>query len=280
MPVIETQRDDIRALRGVHLFHFATSNCSQRVRFTLEETGVGWTSHHINLIKCENATAEFVAINPKGVVPVLVHDGITIVESNDIIRYVDEQFGGSALTPEAGMDRDYLEESLQHSSHFQAALKLLTHEFLFKPLRRMNERQLEDYTNGTGNSELAGFMREFSSSQGFAHERISLATQEAQDMLGSLEARLETHRWLSGQLFGLADISWVVNLHRMGHMHYPLAPFPGVQDWLTRTRARPAFRAAISRYESSGTIAIFNTYSIVRRLQRSSVRSYISELRS
>jgi len=277
MPVIETQRDDIRNLKGVHVFHFAGSNCSQRVRFALDEKGVKWISHHVDLIKCENATPEFVAINPKGVVPVLIHDGKTIVESNDIIRYVDQIFDGPILTPLRESEREYLEQSLQRSSSFQAALKLLTHEFLFKPFRRMNEKQLEQYAKGTANVDLANFMRDFSSREGFGRGRIAAAITEAEDILHSLEFKLADHPWLSGESFGLTDISWVVTLHRFTQMHDPFIAFPRVEDWLARMRARPSFRTAITRYESRRMLAAFNIYTLSRRLRSSSVRSYIPD---
>lgn len=274
MPLIETKREDIRDLKGVHLFHFATSNCSQRVRFVLEEKGVDWVSHHVDLIKCENATPEFIAINPKGVVPILIHDGQTIVESNDIIRYVDQNFDGPVLSPQSNADCEYLEDSLKLSSDFQAALKLLTYEFLFKPFRRMNEQQLNDYAKGTQNPELANFMREFSSSEGFSRERITAAVREAEDVFALLETRLETRPWLTCNDFGLTDISWVVNLHRFGHMHYPLSSFPLVTDWLERVRSRPAFRRAISVFESKKMIVVFHLYSTLRRLRHSSVQYF------
>jgi len=277
MPSIETKRKDIRELKGVHLFHFATSNCSQRVRFVLEEKGVGWVSHHVDLIKCENATPEFIAINPKGVVPVLIHDGQTIVESNDIICYVDQNFDGPVLSPQSSADGEYLEDSLKRSSDFQASLKLLTYEFLFKPFRRMNERQLDEYSEGTQNPELVNFMREFSSEEGFSRERIIAAVTEAEDVFKFLQDRLETHPWLTSNDFGLTDISWVVNIHRFSHMHYPISEFPLVTDWLERVRARPAFKRAISRFESKKMIVVFNMYSLLRRLQHTSVRHFFPE---
>lgn len=277
MPIIETKREDIRALEGVHLFHFATSNCSQRVRFVLEEKGVEWVSHHVNLIKCENATPEFVALNPKGVVPVLVHDGRTVVESNDIICYVDDQFDGPVLSPQTTEDKRYLGDSLNRSSDFQSALKLLTHEFLFKPVRRMNDRDLAAYAEGVRNDELIAFMREFSSRDGFLPERISKAVQETEDILRDMESRLGENHWLTGDEFGLTDISWVVNLHRFSHMHYPFHRYPLVAQWLNRMRERPTFRRAISDYESRKMLAVFTLYTLVRRIRRSSIRDFIQD---
>jgi len=275
MTIIDTNRDDIRALKGIHLFHFATSNCSQRVRFVLEEKGVAWVSHHVDLIKCENATPKFIALNPNGVVPVMVHDGKTIIESNDIIQYIDQHFEGPNLNPESHQDKKYLEESLKRSSDYQASLKLLTHEFLYKPFRRMNERQLREYTEGIQNPGLSSFLREFSSKEGFGRERIGAAINETEDILKLLEVRLESHNWLTGNEFGLVDISWIVHIHRLSQFHYPLASFPVVNNWLLRMRTRQAFTRAITRFEPTRMKVILDIYSLIRSLRRSSVRHFV-----
>lgn len=277
MPIIETRRDDIRALEGVHLFHFATSNCSQRVRLALTEKGLDWESHHIDLSKCENATPDFLALNPKGVVPVLVHDGQTIIESNDIIQYIESVFEEPRLSPESESDHLYLEESLQQSSGFQAPLKVLSHEFLFKPVRRMNESQFNVYARGVKNPDLVDFMREFSSRQGFGREKVEAAAWEAERMLNVLEVRLASSEWLTCSHFGIADISWLVNVHRLDHMNYPMSSFQHVTHWLERLRRRPSFGPAITQFESRKMIAFFRVYSTIRRLKRTSVHYFIPE---
>ena len=277
MAIIETQREDIQALEGLHLFHFATSNCSQRVRLMLHEKGVRWESHHVNLAEGENATPEFIALNPNGVVPVLVHDGVTHIESNDIIQYVDEKFEGPRLSPSSDDDIMFLSETLKRSSDFQGALKLLTHEFLFKPVRRMNEDQLAKYAVGTKNEKLIAFMKEFSSKEGFGKAKISAAVAEVEDLLAYLEQRLDDCSWRSGDEFGLADISWVVNLHRFQHMKYPLERYKNVVSWLESMRSRPSFVPAISRFESAKMMNLFKGYTFVRRLKGTSVRSYLED---
>lgn len=275
MAVIKTQREDIRTLQGLHLFHFATSNCSQRVRLMLQEKGVRWESHHVNLAENENATPEFIALNPNGVVPVLVHDGVTHIESNDIIQYIDDRFAGPQLSPRNEDDSAFLEHTLRRSSAFQPVLKLLTHEFLFKPVRKMNEAQLAKYAEGTKSPRLIEFMTEFSSKEGFGHAKISAAVAEVENLLAYLEHRLSDRAWLSGSEFGLADISWVVNLHRFEHMKYPLGRYKNVACWLAKMRQRPSFDAAIGRFESAKMMNLFKGYTFVRRLQGTSVRSYI-----
>ena len=55
--------------------------------------------------KGEHLTPEFKKLNPRGVVPVLVHDGNTIVESSVICAYLDEVFPNPPLSPKTPVER-------------------------------------------------------------------------------------------------------------------------------------------------------------------------------
>lgn len=57
---------DVPGMTGLHLFHFAMSNRSQRVRVGLEEQGLSWTSHHLKLAANEHVTADPQRIRPIG----------------------------------------------------------------------------------------------------------------------------------------------------------------------------------------------------------------------
>ena len=83
----------------VELYHFWSSVCSVRCRMALEEKGVKWTSRYIDLFKFDQLKPEYLAINPDGIVPTLVHDGEPIRESTIINEYIDAAFPGRALTP-------------------------------------------------------------------------------------------------------------------------------------------------------------------------------------
>ena len=64
----------------LELYHNNISVCAQKVRVVLAEKNLPWTSHQLSLVRGEHLTPEFKKINPRGVVPVLVHDGHAIVE--------------------------------------------------------------------------------------------------------------------------------------------------------------------------------------------------------
>jgi glutathione S-transferase len=80
---LEIANSAVRNWRGIHLLHYDVSPCSQKVRILLNEKNLAWRSHHIDLGKHQHVTPWFLSINPRGVVPVLVHDGAVHVESND-----------------------------------------------------------------------------------------------------------------------------------------------------------------------------------------------------
>ena len=80
---------EVKAWKGLHLLHFSGSSCSQKVRILLGEKQLAYTSHHIDIARNAHVTPWFLGINPRGVVPVLVHDGVVHVESNDILEYLD-----------------------------------------------------------------------------------------------------------------------------------------------------------------------------------------------
>ena len=72
------------------LYHAKWSLCSQMVRVAMEEKGLSYESNLIKLVdhypKGENLSPEYLAINPKGVVPSIDLDGEIVTESTNIIK--------------------------------------------------------------------------------------------------------------------------------------------------------------------------------------------------
>jgi hypothetical protein len=61
----------------LELYHAEPVANSMKVLLCLKEKGIEFTSHYVDLLRFEQHQPEFVAINPNGQVPVLVHDGAT-----------------------------------------------------------------------------------------------------------------------------------------------------------------------------------------------------------
>ncbi|MDX1696129.1 MAG: glutathione S-transferase N-terminal domain-containing protein [Ketobacteraceae bacterium] len=87
------------------LYHYHESLCSQMARLALEEKQIDWQSHPVMLndvvLHGENFTPEYLRINPKALVPTLVHNGKPVYDSWVIIDYLDKvrPDSGTRLTP-------------------------------------------------------------------------------------------------------------------------------------------------------------------------------------
>ena len=117
MGIVIPTNKSVLDFTGLHLYHGDVSNCAARVRFALDEKGLPWESHHINLRKKENVTEEYFGINSKGLVPTLVHDGTVVVESNDILRYLEEKYPQPSLLPSDEAARRKVDEWLTLSGN-------------------------------------------------------------------------------------------------------------------------------------------------------------------
>ena len=95
---------DIPHTAEFELYHNAFSLCSKKTRVCLAELDIDHASHHIDLIETgsyKNLSRHFLAVNPQGVVPVLVHHGHPVYESHEQIRYAADHAGtdAEALVP-------------------------------------------------------------------------------------------------------------------------------------------------------------------------------------
>ncbi len=273
MPEHSPENQSVTQLKGVHLYHFGLSQCSQRVRICLEEKGVPWVSHHLDLSKGEHISEDYRGINPNNVVPTLVHDGKVIIESTDIIEYIDQNFPGPAFTPTNAEDRDTMKMWLEESNALKSAIKILSHEFLFKVMARKSPKELAKLKAVLHNQELVAFHEQFSSKDGLPRAKIVGAIREFQQAFAKMDCYLADQQWLAGEQFSLADISWMGDVHRMMLMDFPLDDYKQLQDWIKRVQSRPSYKTALVAYEPKVARYFFRIYSLLRRVRGTDVKS-------
>ena len=94
---------DVETGRGatmLTLYDFGNSVCCQKVRITMRAKGLNWEPIKVDLFETEQYDPKYLKLNPKGVVPTLVHDGKAVIESTLICEYIDETFPQAPqLTP-------------------------------------------------------------------------------------------------------------------------------------------------------------------------------------
>src|SRR3979411_605056 len=81
------------------LHHGWRSSASRRVRLCLEEKGLAYEGHVVDMAKMEHHSPVYLKINPNGVIPTLIHDGRPLHESGTICEYLDETFADPPLRP-------------------------------------------------------------------------------------------------------------------------------------------------------------------------------------
>jgi glutathione S-transferase len=259
---------EVRALAGVHLFHYGLSNCSQKARLVLEEKGIKWASHEVDLGRNEHVTPEYLRVNSKGVVPTLVDDGRVVVESSDIMRYIDERFPDPPLCPDDALGYAEMGLWVARQDSIQRSLRILSHEFLFKPVVRKSAADIARYESLLTNHELIAFHRECASTRGLAPSIVAGAIRVAEDALAEVNRHLRGRTWLVADMFTLADIAWVVDVHRFVLMRFPMGAYPAVRRWYRRVIARPGFARAILSYEPVPVRRSFRFYTLRRWLSR------------
>ena len=246
MPVIQSKNLAVKKLSGLHLYHAGVSNCSMRVRITLEEKGLPWTSHHLNILKKEHITPEYFSINPNGLVPTLVHDGKVIIESDDIIEYLDITFPEPPLRPAEGPDLDAMNDWLHRATAIHLkAVKTHIYEKRMRGQMTQSSEQKDKYEKLQTNSSLLEFHRK-SSSQSFTQRELDEAKATLDECFADLEKALENRDWLAGDNFSLADIAWVplyFTLHVLAG--YSFEGLPNLAAWAKRIEARPSYTVSV-----------------------------------
>ena len=129
----------------VELYRFSRLQLSVGVRMALEEKGVPWTSHYVDLFKFDQMRPDYLAVNPDGVVPTLVHDGQVVRESSVICEYIDDAFEGPALIPPAPLEAARMRQFVRACDQgLDPIAKLTMVKYILPKLRnRWSEAELQ-----------------------------------------------------------------------------------------------------------------------------------------
>lgn len=246
MAIIETENEAVKSLQGLHLYHGGISNCSMRVRLTLEEKALDWQSHHLDLVKKEHITEEYFSINPNGLVPTLVHDGEVIIESDDIIEYLDMTFPEPSLRPRKASDLQVMGSWLHRATSIHlTAVKTHIYEKRMRGHMSQSAEARQRYEELQKNESLLEFHRK-SGSDSFTQQELDAAKATLDACFSDLNKALESQEWLAGERYSLADIAWVP-LHFSLHVlaGYSFDDLPNIEAWAKRIEARPSYTAAV-----------------------------------
>lgn len=161
-------------------------------------------------------TPEFRAMNPNGLVPVLVDGDMTLWESNTIVRYLAAAYGEGTLWPLDPRARAQSDKWMDWSSmSFYPAFA----QAFFGLVRTPPEKR-----------DLAA---------------IEASRAKTEDILGILDRLLGQQPYVGGDTFTMGDISLGVGVHRWLNMPVARQARPNIDAYHARLVGRPAAKAAL-----------------------------------
>src|SRR5690348_3525940 len=230
-----------RVMPMLELYHNNISVCAQKVRIVLAEKNLPWTSHHLSLIKGEQLRPEFKRLNPRGVVPVLVHDGHVIVESTVICAYLDDAFPAPPLTPKTPLERATmrlwckLPDDILHMACATVSFAVSFGPQLKKQMGDGLEARLMKMPDPARRDRQRALI-ERGIETPFFRDHIKVFEKT----FGEMEAQLAKTQWLASDTYTLADAEitpYVERIDRLG-LDAMWENRPRLADWFRRIKAR------------------------------------------
>lgn len=195
------------------LYHSPNTR-STGTRILLAELGAPYELRAVNMKAGEHRSPAFMAVNPLGKVPAIVHDGALITEQPAIYLYLADLFPKAGLAPAIGDPQrgPYLRWLVYYGSCFEPAVV---------------DRAMKREPAPQGISPYGTF----------------------EEMLEVLAAALRRGPWLLGDRFSAADLLWGTALRWM--RIFELVPaLPEIERYVAAVCGRPSF-AAVAEQEAA-----------------------------
>jgi glutathione S-transferase len=248
----------------ITLYDFGNSVCCQKVRITLRAKGLDWQATKVDLFKSEQYDPAYLKLNPKGVVPTLVHDGKPVIESTLICEYLDEAFPDPPLIPadpwlrtrmrlwskmvDEGLHDGVTEISF--SAMFRERMKAMSDEMRETRFKNIGDPRRRDRFKSTYEH---GAKSPFVLHGVAAYERAFKMLEET-----LAEGGPKNGPWILGANPTLADINlmpYAARLDYLGLLDLWTANRPHVQDWWKHASAWPSFRSGLHDLISAAEIS-------------------------
>jgi len=236
----------------LELYHWEPNTSALKVLICLHEKGLEFTSHYVDLLNFEQHQAGFLALNRDGQVPVLVHEGKVLTESQFINEYLDEVFPVPSLRPRSAEHLWRMRVWGKFAGEVLApAVSTLGCHACLTPLLKNRDIQLDLERIPVLERQRRWLM---AANDEYGKDLLEDSRRHVKNAVQSFEDRLSGQDWLVGDDFSLADIeifAWSNVLEDLTPELVNQSTSPGVTDWLGRMRARPGVIAALAHAKSS-----------------------------
>lgn len=226
----------------IEVYHWEPNAAGARVLIALEEKGLEFESRFVDVLAFEQHSPGFLALNPSGETPVLVHDGKPFSEASFICEYLEEAFAGPALLPAAPLDRWAARAWQKYVDDYLAAT---VSDLAWAALGRdaLEGRDADEIDAAVARIPMQARRDHWRRAiDGLDEDVLNKARERVRLTLEKTEAGLTDRDWLVPGGFSLADIAVYAYLAYLPRIAAELLG-ERTAAWLQRMAARPAVRS-------------------------------------
>ena len=233
------------------LYTARNSICTQKVLIALAEKKLDYAVKVIDLFANEQYDPAYLKLNPKGVVPTLIHDGKPVIESTLICEFLEETFprphllgSGAHGRAEARLWSKAVDEGI-----FEATREISFSAMFRERMRAMTPEERAIRFKNVGDPERsARFLSTYEHGVDSPYVFYGIAAFEK--LFKAMDDALADGRpWLGGERFTLGDVNLIPFVARLAYLDLLdiwIDERPFVQHWWARAMARPSFMSAIA----------------------------------
>ena len=233
------------------LYHYDRSTAAQRVRLGLEEKGLEWESIIVDTAMGDASQRpdNFHEFNPKGLIPLLDHDGFIIPESTLILEYLDDVFRDhKSLSPGTAQGRARMKlwmRKIDDGIHVASRTigVCIVNRYFYK---EAETKKIADYYKKM-RDETRKSNDKINTELGLESPLLKPSLQAFKNLFIEMDNQLGEQAWLAGDKFSLADISLVVYLTRL--TSFQMAPLWAEQrhlsNWFDRIKNFKSYKKAV-----------------------------------